>query len=148
MVQYVTNKDSLYTIIWNQYCDCAPQNDPMDLLIHIKQVSLKFKNVMYKPAAVQDAQVASVSFYQAKQESLHQYYLKFKDLVDALDHYGMEVGIILCLSNMLLQSTVTKIPIIFTMTTHHTEDIYQWPKNNFLHNISSMGLTDPSMGTE
>jgi hypothetical protein len=109
--QYDNNKDSLYTIIWNQcsealqaklegtpeYGTYAPLSCPIGLLKHIKQVSLKFENVTYKPAAVQDAQVALFSFYQTKQDSLHQYYLKFKDLVDALDHYGAEVGINLSL---------------------------------------------------
>mmetsp|Transcript_14399 Transcript_14399/g.27057 ORF Transcript_14399/g.27057 Transcript_14399/m.27057 type:complete len:316 (-) Transcript_14399:8-955(-) len=109
--QYDTNKHSLYTIIWEQcsealqaklegspdYDNYAPQSCPIGLLKHIKQVSLKFENVAYKPASVQDAQVALFSFYQSKHDSLHQYYLKFKDLVDALDHYGAEVGINLSL---------------------------------------------------
>jgi hypothetical protein len=31
-------------------------------------------------------------FYQNKQDTLHQYNLKFKDLFDALEHYGAELG--------------------------------------------------------
>jgi hypothetical protein len=58
---------------------------------------LKFENDTYKPAAVQDSQVALFAFYQTKQNALHQYYLKFQDLVDAFDHYGAEVGINLSL---------------------------------------------------
>lgn len=106
--QYDTNKNSLYTIIWDQcsealqaklqgtpeYGNYAPLSCPrIEVLKHIKQVSLKFENITYKPAAVQDAQVALFSFYQTKQDSLHQYYLKFKDLVDVLEHYGAEVGV-------------------------------------------------------
>lgn len=66
MEQYDVNKDSLYSIIWNQcsealqaklegspdYEDYAPTNCPIGPLKHIKQMCLKFENVMYKPAAV------------------------------------------------------------------------------------------------
>mmetsp|Transcript_14419 Transcript_14419/g.27117 ORF Transcript_14419/g.27117 Transcript_14419/m.27117 type:complete len:227 (-) Transcript_14419:11-691(-) len=81
--QYDTNKNSLYTIIWDQCSDAlqaklqgtseyeryAPLSCPIALLKHIKQVSLKFENVTYKPASVQDAQVALFSFYQTKQDT-------------------------------------------------------------------------------
>ena len=69
MVKEEINTFGLYTIIWDQcsealqaklegtaeYSSYAPINCPLGLLKHIKQVSLKFKNVTYKPAAVDDA---------------------------------------------------------------------------------------------
>lgn len=36
--------------------------------------------------------MALATFYQTKQDSLHAYYLKFKDLTEALEHYGAELG--------------------------------------------------------
>jgi hypothetical protein len=60
-------------------------------------VSFKFENVTYKLASGQVMQMALFTIYQSKHHSLHQYYLKFKDLVDALDHYGAKIGINLSL---------------------------------------------------
>jgi hypothetical protein len=104
--QYEMNKNALYTIIWEQcsealqakiegttqYEDYAPISCPIGLLEHIKQASLQFENVTYTTAAVDNAKLALYSFYQTKQDTLHQYYLKFKDLCNALEHYGAEVG--------------------------------------------------------
>lgn len=36
--------------------------------------------------------MALANFYQTRHDSLHDYYLKLKDLIDALDHYGTEIG--------------------------------------------------------
>lgn len=103
---YATNKDALYSIIWGQCSEALqaklegtsnfqnyePIRCPIGLLKDIKQVSLKFENVTFKALAIDDAKLALYSFYQTKNDSLHQYYLKFKDLCDALEHYGADIG--------------------------------------------------------
>lgn len=103
---YEANKDALYSIIWGQCSEALqaklegtdnfpnydPIRCPIGLLKDIKQVSLKFENVTFKALAIDDAKLALYSFYQTRSDSLHQYYLKFKDLCDALEHYGAEIG--------------------------------------------------------
>jgi hypothetical protein len=103
---YFENRDKLYTIIWGQCSEALqaklkgtkafkvynPVKCPLSLLKDIKQLSLKFENVTFKAFAIYDAKIALSSFYQTKQDSLHSYYMKFKDLTEALEHYGAELG--------------------------------------------------------
>jgi hypothetical protein len=103
---YYENRDKLYTIIWGQCSEALqaklkgtkafktynPIKCPLSLLKDIKQLSLKFENVTFKAFAIYDAKMALSSFYQTKQDTLHSYYMKFKDLTDALEHYGAELG--------------------------------------------------------
>jgi hypothetical protein len=103
---YFENRDKVYTIVWGQCSEALqaklkgtqafrrynPIKCPISLLKDIKQVSLKFENVTFKAFAIYDAKMALSHFYQTKQDSLHEYYMKFKDLIDALEHYRAEIG--------------------------------------------------------
>jgi hypothetical protein len=103
---YYENRDKLYTIIWGQCSEALqaklkstkafkkynPIKCPISLLKDIKMLSLKFENVTFKAFAIYDAKLALSRFYQTKQDSLHSYYMKFKDLTEALEHYGAELG--------------------------------------------------------
>lgn len=103
---YYENTDKVYTIIWGQCSDALqaklkgspsykkynPVKCPISLLNDIKQVSLRFENVTFKAFAIYDAKMALANFYQTKHDNLHDYYMKFKDLIDALEHYGAEIG--------------------------------------------------------
>lgn len=103
---YFENRDKVFTIIWGQCSEALqaklkgtkafrtynPIKCPISLLSDIKQVSLKFENVTFKAFAIYDAKMALANFYQSKHDTLHEYYMKFKDLIDALEHYGAEIG--------------------------------------------------------
>jgi hypothetical protein len=103
---YYRNRDKVFTIIWGQ-CSEALQAKlkgtkafrtynlikcPLSLLKDIKQVALKFENVTFKAFAIYDAKMALAGFFQSKHDTLHEYCMKFKDLIDALEHYGAEIG--------------------------------------------------------
>lgn len=135
---YETNKDALYSIIWGQcsealqakleattnFPDYDPIRCPIGLLKDIKQVSLKFENVTFKAFAIDDANLALLSFYQTRQDSLHQYYSKFKDLADALEHYGADIGTDMALIRDVAERDGFKDVSLLT-TSHHDYDKYR-----------------------
>lgn len=103
---YYENRDKIFTITWGQCSEALqaklkgtkafrtynPIKCPISLLKDIKQVSLKFENVTFKAFAIYDAKMALAGFFQSKHDTLHEYYMKFKDLIDAMEHYGAEIG--------------------------------------------------------
>lgn len=104
---YYENRDKVFTIVWGQCSEALqaklkgtrafrtynPIKCPISLLKDIKQVALKFENVTFKAFAIYEAKMALAGFYQSKHGTLYEYYyMKFKDLIDALEHYGAEIG--------------------------------------------------------
>jgi hypothetical protein len=90
-----------------------PIKCPISMLKGINQVSLKFENVTFKAFAIYDAKKALSNFYQTKQGSLlHEYFVKFKDLTDALEHYGAKIGTTLVSSRMQQSKTIIKKHIL------------------------------------